>query len=139
MRGTLLWEQQTEYQERLTAAHVHLKELNADVDTLTKQYDDFVKTRQEATHSYVGYDVQITRLRERVAEAQQRVELLMARQGHLIEVVAINQLNARRDRLVAQQVEARFGVADSYDRASRAQSDGSGPAVPAVPSGEEAR
>jgi hypothetical protein len=44
----------------------------------------------------------------------------------MIETVAINQLDARRERLVAQQVEARFGVADSYDRAARTQSDAEG-------------
>jgi len=54
------------------------------------------------------------------------VDILMARQGHMIETVAINQLEARRERLVAQQAEARFGVADSYDRAARAQSGGGG-------------
>jgi hypothetical protein len=48
----------------------------------------------------------------------------MDRQGHMIETVAINQLEARRERLVTQQTKARYGVADSYDRASRA---GSGP------------
>ena len=52
----------------------------------------------------------------------QRVNTLMARQGHMIETVAINQLEARRERLVAQQTQARYAVADSYDRASRAQS-----------------
>ena len=46
--------------------------------------------------------------------------VLMARQGQMIETVAINQLEARRERLVAQQNQARYGVADSYDRASRA-------------------
>ena len=40
----------------------------------------------------------------------------------MIETVAINQLEARRERLVAQQTQARYGVADSYDRAARAQS-----------------
>jgi tetratricopeptide (TPR) repeat protein len=122
LRGTLTWRQETEYQKRLTEAHVHLNELNASIEALTKHYDAFVRTRQAATHSYVGYDVQIARLRERVEEALQRVDTLMARQGHLIETVAINQLETRRERLVAQQTEARFGVADSYDRASRAQS-----------------
>jgi tetratricopeptide (TPR) repeat protein len=126
LRGTLIWQQQTEYQERLTAANVHLNELNTHVDALTQQYDAFVRSRQAATHSYVGYDVQIGRLRERVSEAMQRVEMLMARQGHMIETVAINLLQARRERLVAQQTEARYGVADSYDRASRAQSGGEG-------------
>lgn len=123
LRGAITWRLETEYHQRLTEAHVHLKELNADVEALTKQYESFVRTRQAATHSYVGYDVQISRLRQRVEEARQRVETLMARQGHMIETVASNQLLARRERLVAQQTEARFGVADSYDRASRAQSE----------------
>src|SRR5499425_1433996 len=126
LRGALTWRQETEYNERLTAAHVHLSELNAPIDTLTRQYDAFVRTRQAATHSYVGYDVQIARLRERVDEALQRVDVLIARQGHMIETVAINRLGARRERLAAQQTEARFGVADSYDRAARAQSDAAG-------------
>jgi len=126
LRGALTWRLETEYNERLTAAHVHLNELNAPVDALTRQYDAFVRTRQAATHSYVGYDVQIARLRESVDEAMQRVDVLIARQGHTIETVAINQLEARRERLVAQQVEARFGVADSYDRATRDQSGAGG-------------
>jgi tetratricopeptide (TPR) repeat protein len=119
LRGVLTWRLETEYHERLTAAHIHLKELNADFDALTRQYDAFVRARQAATHSYVGYDVQIGRLRGRVEEALQGVQTLMARQGQMIETVAINQLTARRERLVAQQSQARYAVADSYDRASR--------------------
>ena len=126
LRGLLTWRLETEYHERLTAAYVHLNELNAQVDALTKQYDAFVRTRQAAMHSYVGYDLQIGRLRERVGDASQRVEILMARQGHMIETVAINQLDVRRERLVAQQNQARYGVADSYDRAARTQSGGEG-------------
>jgi tetratricopeptide (TPR) repeat protein len=126
LRGTLTWRLETEYNDRLTAAYVHLNELNASVNVLTDQYDAFVRTRQAATHSYIGYDVQIARLRERAGDALQRVELLMAQQGHMIEIVAINQLEARRKRLVAQQIEARYGVAASYDRAARAQSEAGG-------------
>src|SRR5207249_2679554 len=100
LRGALTWRMETEYRKRLKEAHVHLNELNASIDALTKQYDAFVRTRQEATHSYVGYDVQMTQLRERVEKALQRVDDLMARQGQMIETVAINQLEARRGRLV---------------------------------------
>src|SRR5436309_3522176 len=126
LRGALTWRLETEYNDRLTAAYVHLNELKAPLDALSQRYDAFVRTRQAATHSYVGYDVQIIRLRERVDDALQRVDMLIARQGHMIETVAVNQLEARRERLVAQQTEARFGVADSYDRAARAQSDAGG-------------
>src|SRR3989475_3748459 len=118
-RGVPTWRLETEYPKRLTAAHAHLKELNEQVDVLTRKYDAFVRTRQAATHSYAGYDGQMKRLRGSVGDALERVNLLMARQGNMIETGAIDQLNARRERLVAQQTQARYAVADSYDRAAR--------------------
>lgn len=121
LQGTLTWRLRTEYHERLTLAHVHLKELNAHVDAMNSQYQAFVRTRQAATHGYVGYDAQIARLRERVGSALQRVDLVLARQGHVIELAAINQLQVRRERLVELQTQARYAVADSYDRAARLQ------------------
>src|SRR5262249_8097496 len=77
LRGVITWRMETEYRKRLKEAHVHLNELNASIDTLTKQYDAFVTTRQAARQSYVGYDVQITQLRERVEKALHRVDALM--------------------------------------------------------------
>jgi hypothetical protein len=126
LRGVLAWRLETEYPQRLTAAFEHLKDLNTQVDALNQRYQAFVRTRQAATQSYVGYDAQIARLRERVGGGLKHVDILMARQGQMIENVAIKQLEARRQRLVAQQIQARFGIADSYDRASRAQSGGGG-------------
>ena len=126
LRGVLAWRLETEYPERLTAAYEHLKELNVQVDALTRQYDAFVRTRQAATHSYAGYDAQIERLRGSAGDALKRVADLMGRQGEMIETVALDQLRIRRDRLVAQQTEARYAIADSYDRAARAQSSPEG-------------
>jgi tetratricopeptide (TPR) repeat protein len=121
LRGAITWQLETEYNDRLTVAHAHLKELNTQIDELTKQYDEFVRSRQAATLSYVGYDKQIEQLRKRVGDALANVDSLMERQGQMIENVAISRLDARKERLVAQQTEARFGVADSYDRAARDQ------------------
>jgi hypothetical protein len=50
------------------------------------------------------------------------VDELMERQGHMLETMAVNQLVARRERLAEFRIKARFGMADSYDRAVRAQS-----------------
>jgi tetratricopeptide (TPR) repeat protein len=123
VRGALTWRLRTQYHERLTEAHTHLNELNVVIASMTERYQSLVRTRQAATHSYVGYDVPISQLRRRVGEALQKVNLLMARQGHLLETVAINELKARRERLDAYQAQARFAVADSYDRAARLQAD----------------
>ena len=123
VRGALTWTLRTQYHERLTEAHTHLNELNGVIAAMTERYQSLVRTRQAATHSYVGYDVPINQLRRRVGEALQKVNLLMARQGHMLETVAINELKVRRERLDGYQAQARFAVADSYDRAARLQAD----------------
>jgi len=121
LQGVLTWNLETRYHERLTSAHEHLRELNRDVDVLSAQYESFVRTRQAATHSYVGYEDAIAGLRGRVRDALERLTLLMARQGHMLETVAIAELTSRRERLEAYQSQARFAFADSYDRAAKAQ------------------
>jgi chromosome segregation ATPase len=121
LRGALTWTLETEYHQRLTDAHAHLRELNQDVDALTAQYDAFVRTRQAATHSYVGYEVPIHGLRGRIGAALERLDGLMARQGHLLEAVASDELEVRRARLQVYLNQARFAFADSYDRAAKAQ------------------
>ena len=126
LRGALTWRLETEYHARLTDAHEHLFELDQHVDALKARYEAFVRARQAATHSFVGYDAGIARLRDRVDAALQRVTIVMARQGHAIETVAINQLRTRRERLVAQQTQARYAVADSYDRARATDAAGAG-------------
>jgi hypothetical protein len=97
--------------------------LNAEVVLMKKQYAAFVRTRQAATQSYTGYDSTIRRLRYRIRESGEKVKALMARQGHQIEVMAVNELRRRRDRLSEFQIKARFAMADSYDRATNTQTE----------------
>jgi tetratricopeptide (TPR) repeat protein len=53
LKGVLTWTLETQYHQRLTDAHRHLRELNEDVDRLTARYEAFVRTRQAATHDRV--------------------------------------------------------------------------------------
>lgn len=121
LQGVLHWELETRYHERFTEAHEHLVELNEVVDAMQAQYESFVRTRQAALHSYEGYDEQIIRLRRRVAGALQQLQVLMARQGHMLERVAVHELSLRRQRLETYQDQARYAFADSFDRAAKAQ------------------
>ena len=121
MKGALHWTLETTYHERLTETYGNLAELNTVVADLQSRYQAFVRTRQAAMHSYVGYEIPIQRLRTRVASSLKRLNLLMARQGHMLETVAINELKIRRKRLELYQNEARYAFADSYDRAARSQ------------------
>jgi len=121
LRGVLHWNIYTHYDQRLTEAFKNLSLLNEAVDRLQRQYNAFVRTRQAATQSYEGYEETIRHQRILRQAAREKVEQLMARQGNMIENMAINELTRRRDRLAEFQVKARFAMADSYDRATRAQ------------------
>ena len=121
LRGVLNWNIYTDYDRRFTEAYKHLYDLNHEVDKLKKKYNAFVRTRQAATQSYEGYDDVIRRLRILIREAREKVEQLMARQGHMLESMAVNELTKRRERLAEFQIKVRFAMAESYDRAIRAQ------------------
>lgn len=125
LQGVLTFLLRTEYDDRLTTFHEHLGELAVAVDALAEQYDHYVRIRQAASHSYEGYQTPLRRLAMRVQSAQRRVEQIMARQGHLLERVAIRELEIRKERLRGYQRQARYALADSYDRAARAQKLGS--------------
>ena len=121
LKGLLTWTLETEYHDRLTEFDRNLRGLDKAMAVVKAQYDQYVRARQAATHSYAGYEMPIDRLRAHVSNSIERVDLLMARQGHLLEVVAIKELIARRDHLENYGDKARFALADSYDRATQAQ------------------
>jgi hypothetical protein len=121
LRGLLHWNIYTEYDQRFTEAYRNLLALNHEVDLLKNRYKAFVRTRQAVTQSYVGYGDMIRRQRFRIREAREKVQVLMARQGHMLETMAVNELSKRRERLAEFQIKARFAMAESYDRAARVQ------------------
>jgi len=121
LRGLLRFNIYTEYDRRLTEAHKHLLDLNNEIDRLKKQYASFVRTRQAATQSYEGYDERIRAMRSRVTATREKVGELMRRQGEMLETMAEKELVRRRTRLSEYQTKARFSMADSYERATRAE------------------
>ncbi len=121
IKGLVVFTLETEYHERFTEFDQNLRGLDEAMAVAQAEYDEYVRSRQAATHSYVGYDKPMTRLRADVQQAVERIDRLMARQGHLLELVAIDELMARREHLENYGDKARFALADSYDRATQAQ------------------
>lgn len=119
LRGVVLWQIEAEFHDRYTEAYLRLQQLDRDIVELTGAYDAFVRARQAATQSYTGFDDTIAGLKDRAREAHRKVEVLMASQGRLLETMAVEELEQRRRQLQQYQVQARFAMADSYDRAIR--------------------
>lgn len=121
LEGVLDWRIRMEFDQRLTEAYKNLQDLDGVIDDLNKQYRAFVRTRQAATQSYEGYTIPIQRLRTRLRDTQEKLKRIMARQGRVLEQMAINELDLRRKRLEDYQIKARFALAESYDRATKQQ------------------
>jgi len=123
LRGILLWRVHSEYDQRLTDAYNNLVALDDIIVVLKEKYNSFVRARQAATQSYEGYKIPIRQLRTRLLSAQRKLKGVTAKQGRLLETMAINELDLRRKRLEEYQIKARFALAESYDRATTAQVD----------------
>jgi len=117
------WQVRSEYDQRLTDAYNNLISLDEIIEQLKITYNSFIRTRQAATQSYEGYTIPIRQLRTRLFTAQRTLKGVMAKQGRLLETMAINELDQRRKRLEEYQIKARFALAESYDRATKAQLD----------------
>jgi hypothetical protein len=123
LRGVLSWRVHSEYDQRLTDAYNNLVSLDEIIGKLKSRYNSFIRTRQAATQSYEGYLIPIRQLRTRLFSAQRKLKGVMAKQGRLLETMAINELDKRRKRLEEYQIKARFALAESYDRATKSSLD----------------
>ncbi|WP_226663193.1 tetratricopeptide repeat protein [Microbulbifer aggregans] len=121
LEGLLRFKLSKLFDDRLTEAYKNLRELDGVIATLQETYQRYVRSRQAATHSYEGYGEQIVQLRSGLNQAQEKIDQLMARQGRMLEQLAINELDQQRAQLESYQIKARFALADSYDRANELQ------------------
>ncbi|MGI9220566.1 MAG: tetratricopeptide repeat protein [Woeseiaceae bacterium] len=121
LQGVLVFRLQTEYHARFTEFDANLRNLDKAMAVVHAQHEQYVRVRQAATHSYAGYEKPIERLRVNSARAIEQIDVLMSRQGRVLEKVAVEELTARRSRLENLGDKARFALADSYDRATETQ------------------
>lgn len=123
LSGIVKWQVHSDYDQRLTDAYNNLVSLDKIINQLKLTYNSFIRTRQAATQSYEGYTIPIRKLRTRIFSAQRKLKGVMAKQGRMLETMAINELDRRRKRLEEYQIKARFALAESYDRATKSQLD----------------
>jgi len=123
LKGIVNWNVNAEYSKRLTKLFNEFQQLEEVIDGMNIVYASFVRTRQAATQSYEGYSIPIRRLRTRLKEYELKVTGIMARQGRMLENMAVNDLDQRRQRLESYQIKARFALAESYDRATKSQQE----------------
>jgi len=122
LEGVLKWNIDTGYENRLSNAFTHLRELDKEISTAKQSETRLIKAKAEAALSYQGYDQALNQLQQRLVYLKDRTEGLIAHQGQFMERRAISELFHRKQRLLRYRTKARFAMAEAYDLAIRAQS-----------------
>ena len=97
----------------------NLASLDSALALAQDQYARYERAYKAATSSYMGYGKPLSELPKKISDAIDDVEDLIARQGRVLEALAANELEARRRRLEVYAEKARFGLANSHDRANK--------------------
>jgi len=119
LRGLLTWDQSAQYSTRLRSESKALQEAGRMISEAEARRAELRRAQAEAPARFDDFDRRIDALRVRLGHAQAGVrEGAQAQEEYLAEL-AVAQLLRRREQMVDYIAQARFAVAQIYDRAVR--------------------
>jgi len=124
LRGLLHWQVATDFKPRLWQAKKSLKELDQALDEAGRRRVALQRARAEAPKGFEGYDAHIKSLRQRLTQLQVRTVLVAREQERYLEDMAVAELELQQQRLATYTTQARFAVAQIYDRAAKQSGEG---------------
>ena len=119
LRGLLTWDQSAQYSARLRDENKALLEAGRLISEAEARRDELLRAQAQAPATFDEFERRIGELRARLGRAQADVrEAERAQEDYLAEL-AVAQLARQRDQMTAYIAQARFAVAQIYDRAVR--------------------
>ncbi len=122
--GALLWQQTQDFADRLWQAKKHLAELERNLSEAHAREAALARAQRDEPAKLDAFAARIEALAARVKALQPRVAELAAAQQHHVQELAVAELAKQKQRLAAYVSQARFAVAQIYDRANLAKGDG---------------
>jgi hypothetical protein len=127
--GVLRWELERDFRARLWNQQRNQRELERELTLARQRHHAVATAAAEWPEEFSGLTVRIEGLRPRVETLLQSTDTaLIAQRAHL-ERVAVEALEAQRERLNTYMVQARFSLAAIYDRAAANADAGAGAAL----------
>jgi len=116
--GALAWELAQAFPARLWEAKKSLQQLNASLQQLHVHDSDLVGAQANEPQRFDALAQRISALRDRVIAMQPRITELAILQQLAVQDLAVAELEQQRERLAAYGSQARFAIAEIYDRAT---------------------
>ena len=118
LKGLLMWDLERDYKARLWTQKSSLRRLDLDLKEAQARRHSVAAAREAWPDQFAALTTRIDGLAPRLQSVQQAAHAALARQQQFLESLAIEELDAQRERLTTYRVQARFSLAAIYDRAA---------------------
>ena len=132
MKGVLYWRLDAQFKERNYAERRALRALDALLNQAQNRWVRVQHARSSVPGNTGEFAARIAALAARIAALKAQLAQSAQQQDHYLEQLASTALLEQKDRLAAYEVQARFALADIYDRATAPP-----PAAPSAPPAAE--
>jgi hypothetical protein len=123
IKGVLYWRLDAAFKERSYEQRRALREVGAALEELQNRWVLVQKARATVPTNTGDFAERIAALAGRIKAVRERLADTSGQQSAYLQNVAATELTAQKERLAAYAVQARFALADIYDRAAE-QADG---------------
>jgi lipopolysaccharide biosynthesis regulator YciM len=118
MKGVLYWRLDAQFKERSYAERRALRALDALLNEAQNRWVRVQRARGSVPNNTGEFEARIAALAARIAQLREHLAQSAQQQNHYLEQLASSALLEQKDRLAAYEVQARFALADIYDRAA---------------------
>ena len=126
LQGILTWNMAVDFKARQWEARKSLNEIDKLLQESQRRRAALERAQQDTPKEFNAYDQRIRALAPRIAQLRARTEALARAQEAYLGELAIAELRLQQERLAVYLTQARFAVAQTYDRSS---DTGEAPAV----------
>jgi hypothetical protein len=122
LKGVLSWQMNESYKARIWTTRRSLKELDLALREMEKRWLRVQQARDAFPNDTAGFATRVAALKPRIDALNTRLAAAGQAQGDYLASIAVQELEAQKQRLASYQVQARFALATIYDRAANAGS-----------------
>jgi hypothetical protein len=127
LKGVLFWQMNESFKARTWTTRRSLKELDIALKQMEKRWLLVQQARKNMPNDTEAFAYRVAQLRPRIEALGTRLAAAGRAQGDYLASIAVDELQAQKERLTSYQVQARFALASIYDRAADARGAGAAP------------
>jgi hypothetical protein len=118
MKGVMYWRLSESFKARLWNERRSVRELGASLKETQRRSLLVAQARQSIPVGNGEYAGRVADVRARMDRLQARLAAISAKQNAYLQALAIEELEAQKQRIETYQVQARYALATIYDRAA---------------------